>query len=176
MDLNLDTLKREILDYLESRDLAVFRSTPGTLEDPQMVLWDSEHHPDYRMFLDTIKTGVKMILFATREFEANDIDDLLEQIEDAGMDHEQQREYQARLRKLRIYRRHLLLNSRSITIPTSTCTSFSPTGTRNSWWRKTKSPAPWQTAILTKATRLAGTSPRISPRPAGCCQRPTLAC
>ena len=67
MDLNLDTLKREILDYLESRDLAVFRSTPGTLEDPQMVLWDSEHHPDYRMFLDAaIKTGVKMILFATR--------------------------------------------------------------------------------------------------------------
>ena len=57
MDLNLDTLKREILDYLESRDLAVFRSTPGTLEDPQMVLWDSEHYPDYRMFLDAaIKT------------------------------------------------------------------------------------------------------------------------
>ena len=29
MDLNLDTLKREILDYLESRDLAVFRSSSG---------------------------------------------------------------------------------------------------------------------------------------------------
>ena len=104
MDLNLDTLKREILDYLESRDLAVFRSTPGTLEDPQMVLWDTEHYPDYRMFLDTaIKTGVKMILFATREFEAGDIDDLLEQIEDLEMDRERQREYQARMRKLRIY-------------------------------------------------------------------------
>ena len=98
MDLNLDTLKREILDYLESRDLAVFRSTPGTLEDPQMVLWDTEHYPDYRMFLDTaIKTGVKMILFATREFEAGDIDDLLEQIEDLEMDRERQRDYQARM-------------------------------------------------------------------------------
>jgi hypothetical protein len=104
VDLNLDTLKREILDYLESRDLAVFRSTPGTLEDPQMVLWDSEHHPDYRMFLDAaIKTGVKMILFATREFEAGDIDDLLEQIEDLEMDRDQLRDYQARLRKLHIY-------------------------------------------------------------------------
>ena len=104
MDLKLDTLKREILAYLESRDLAVFRSTPGTLEDPQMVLWDSEHHPDYRMFLDTaIKTGVKMILFATREFEAGDIDDLLEQIEDLEMDRDRQRDYQARLRKLHIY-------------------------------------------------------------------------
>ena len=104
MDLNLDTLKREILDYLESRNLAVFHSTPGTLEDPQMVLWDTEHYPDYRMFLDTaIKTGVKMILFATREFEAGDIDDLLEQIEDLEMDRERQRDYQARMRKLRIY-------------------------------------------------------------------------
>ena len=104
MDLNLDTLKREILDYLESRDLAVFRSTPGTLEDPQMVLWDTEHYPDYRMFLDTaIKTSVKMILFATREFEAGDIDDLLEQIEDLEMDRERQRDYQARMRKLRIH-------------------------------------------------------------------------
>ena len=104
MDLNLDTLKREILDYLESRDLAVFRSTPGTLEDPQMVLWDSEHCPDYRMFLDTaVKTGVKMILFASREFEAADIDDLLEQLEDLEMDRDRQRDYQARLRKLHIY-------------------------------------------------------------------------
>jgi hypothetical protein len=69
-----------------------------------MVLWDSEHYPDYRMFLDTaIKTGVKMILFGTREFEAGDIDDLLEQIEDLDMDRDQQRDYQARLRKLRVY-------------------------------------------------------------------------
>jgi hypothetical protein len=69
-----------------------------------MVLWDSEHYPDYRMFLDTaIKTGVKMILFATREFEAGDIEDLLEQLEDLEMDRDRQRDYQARLRKLHIY-------------------------------------------------------------------------
>ena len=38
MDLNLDTLKREIVDYLESRQLAIFRgSSPGTLESTQMV-------------------------------------------------------------------------------------------------------------------------------------------
>jgi hypothetical protein len=50
-----------------------------------------------------MKTDVKMILFASREFEAGDIDDLLEQIEEVGMDRDQQRDYQARLRKLRIY-------------------------------------------------------------------------
>ena len=104
MDLNLDTLKREILDYLESRDLCVFRSTPGTLEDPKMVIWDSEHYPDYRMFLDTaIKTGVKIVLFATREFEAGDIDDLLEEIDDLDLDRDRQRDYQTRLRGLRIH-------------------------------------------------------------------------
>ena len=44
-----------------------------------------------------------MFLFGTREFEAGDIDDLLEQIEELGMDRDQQRDYQARLRKLRVY-------------------------------------------------------------------------
>ena len=52
MDLNLDTLKREILSYLESRDFAVFRSAPGTLDGTQMVLWDTENYPDYQMFLE----------------------------------------------------------------------------------------------------------------------------
>ena len=102
MDLNLDTLKREIVDYLESRQLAIFRSSPGTLESTQMVLWDSEHFPDYQMFVDAaIKAGVKLVLFAAPEFEAADIDDLLEQIEDLSLDREQQRDYQPRLRKLR---------------------------------------------------------------------------
>jgi len=104
VDLNLDTLKREILDYLESREFAVFRSSPGALEGTQMVLWDSEHFPDYRMFLDAAsKAGVKLILFASREFEASDIDDLIEQLDDLDFDQEEERDYQARLRKLRPY-------------------------------------------------------------------------
>jgi hypothetical protein len=104
VDLNLDTLKREILDYLESREFAVFRSSPGSLEGTQMVLWDSEHYPDYRMFLDAAaKAGVKLILFASREFEASDIDDLMEQLDDLEFEREEERDYQARLRKLRAY-------------------------------------------------------------------------
>ena len=104
MDLNLDTLKQEILDYLESHDLAVFRNSPGTLEGSPMVLWDSEHYPDYRMFVDAaLKASVKLMLFANREFEASDIDDLMEQLEDLEIDRDQQRDYQVRLRKLRVY-------------------------------------------------------------------------
>jgi hypothetical protein len=104
LDLNLDTLKREILDYLETREFAVFRSAPGTLDGSQMVLWDAENYPDYQMFLETAaKLGVKLILFATREFGADDIDDLGEQLETLTIDRDDQREYQSRLGKLRKY-------------------------------------------------------------------------
>ena len=59
MDLNLDTLKREILEYLETTGFAVFHGSPGGLEGMPMVLWDAEHYPDYQMFLDVAtKTGV----------------------------------------------------------------------------------------------------------------------
>ena len=104
MDLNLDTLKREIVDYLESRQLAVFRSSPGTLESTQMVIWDSEHYPDYQMFLDAaVKAGVKLILFGVREFGADDVDELLEQLEVMELDRDELRDYQSRLRKLRVH-------------------------------------------------------------------------
>ena len=104
MDLDLDTLKREILEYLESREFAVFRSSPGSLEGTQMVLWDTEHYPDYQMFLEAAaKTGVKLIQFTSREFEAADIDDLLEQLDDLEFEDEEDRDYPARLRKLRMY-------------------------------------------------------------------------
>jgi hypothetical protein len=104
LDLNLDTLKREILTYLEARDFAVFRSAPGTLDGTQMVLWDSENYPDYQMFLDAAtKVGVKLILFATREFTSEDVTDLLEQLDEISLERDQQRNYQSRLRELRRY-------------------------------------------------------------------------
>ena len=104
LDLNLDTLKREILSYLESRDFAVFRSAPGTLDGSQMVLWDSENYPDYQMFLEAAsKVGVKLILFGTAEFTKEDITELLEQLDGMNLDRDQQRDYQNRLRDLRRY-------------------------------------------------------------------------
>ena len=105
MDLNLDTLKREILSYLEETGFAVFHSSPGTLDSgSSMVLWDTEHHPDYRMFLDVAtKTGIKLILFGSREFEASDLDELVEQLDASDVPRDEQREYRSRLRNLRSY-------------------------------------------------------------------------
>ena len=86
MDLNLDTLKQEILAYLEHSEFAVFRSAPGGLEGLSMVLWDAERYPDYQMFLDTArKTGAKMILFAAREFESPEIDEAVEELDECDL-------------------------------------------------------------------------------------------
>jgi hypothetical protein len=104
VDLNLDTLKREILEYLDSKEFAVFRSSPGGLEGIPMVLWDAEKHPDYQMFLEVArKSGIKLIMFASREFDAEDLDDLVEQLEACGLTREEHRDYESRLRELRAY-------------------------------------------------------------------------
>ena len=104
MDLNLEPLKREILAYLASSEFAVFHSSPGGLDSLPMVLWDVERYPDYQMFLEVArKAGVKLVLFASCEFEAADLDELKDQLEKADLTREQQRECQSRLRGLRVH-------------------------------------------------------------------------
>lgn len=104
MDINLDTLKREIAEYLEASEFAIFRTAPGGLEGFPVVMWDSEQYPDYRLFLETArKADVRMVLFATREFESADIDDALEQLEETDMPRDEQRELTSRLRELRAF-------------------------------------------------------------------------
>ena len=105
MDLNLDTLKREILGYLDEAGFAVFRSSPGTIDGVAgSMIWDAEEHPDYQEFLQVAsKVGVKLIVFASREFEATDLDELVEQLDSADLPRDEDREYRSRIRDLRIY-------------------------------------------------------------------------
>jgi len=104
VDINLDTLKREILDYLESSGFAVFQSSPGGLEGMPMVLWDVQKHPDYQMFLDVARrSGTTLVIFAAREFDAAELDELVDQMEDCDLSREEQREYESRLRELRVH-------------------------------------------------------------------------
>ena len=104
MDLNLDTLKQEILEYLEHSEFAVFRSAPGGLEGLPLVLWDAERYPDYQMFLDTArKAGAKMILFAACDFESSDIDDAVEELDECDLSREERRDLEGRLRELRVH-------------------------------------------------------------------------
>jgi len=104
VDLNLDTLKREIPDYLDANGFAVFRTRPGALEGFPLLLWDTDNHPDYQPYLDVArKTGTAVILFATAEFAPSDIDDLVEQLEAMELTREEQRDYEKRLRSFRTY-------------------------------------------------------------------------
>ena len=102
MDLNLDTLKREILEYLEGSGFTVFHSSPGGLDAHPMVLWDSDRYPDYRMFLDAArKVGQKLVLFAAREFEELEVEEALEGIEEAAIGRDEQRDLERRVRSAR---------------------------------------------------------------------------
>jgi hypothetical protein len=104
VDLNLDTLKQEILEFLNSGGFAVFHSSPGVLESFPLVLWDTERFPDYQMFLEVARqTDIKLILFASREFDASDLDDLLAQLDESELTREEKRQYESRLRELRIF-------------------------------------------------------------------------
>ena len=49
------------------------------------------------------KVGVKLIVFASREFEATDLDELVEQLDSADLPRDEDREYRSRIRDLRIY-------------------------------------------------------------------------
>ena len=102
MDLNLDTLKLEIQEYLTSKEFAVFRTCPGSLEGNPMVMWDAETYPDYQMFLDVAKrAGINLILFGSSEFDGDDLDDQVEQLDACGLTREEHREMESRLRELR---------------------------------------------------------------------------
>ena len=104
MDLNLDTLKQEVLEYLDAAGFAVFHGSPGGMEGPPVVLWDTERYPDYRMFLEVArKAGINLVVFGTREFESADLDDLVAQLDDCELTREERRDYESRLRELRIF-------------------------------------------------------------------------
>ena len=104
MDLNLDTLKREILEYLEDAGLAVFFGSPGGLEGLPMVLWDTERHPGYQSFLEVArKADVKIVIFASTEFGSADLEELSERLDECELSRDERRDFESRLRDLRVY-------------------------------------------------------------------------
>jgi len=98
VDSNLETLKSEILDYLDSSDFAVFRSHAGGLEGLPMIRWDTDRWPDYRTFLEVARrTGEKLILFGSRELDEEEISEAREELEESDFDRDERRDLEARL-------------------------------------------------------------------------------
>jgi hypothetical protein len=104
MKPNLDELKAEIPQQIESRGLTLFPGFSRVMDQVAMVFWNSKKNPDYHEFLDAAqKTGAKVIVFYDREFAAELIEDALEHLEEAELSREEQRSYERRLREMRVY-------------------------------------------------------------------------
>ncbi len=104
MDIDLDTLKQEILSFLDASNFAVFRSYPGGLEGMSLICWDCERFPDYRMFLEAAeKLHVQLILVATREFEQSEIDEEVEELDSSDIQRDERRAFDTKLAKYKKY-------------------------------------------------------------------------
>jgi hypothetical protein len=104
MTINLDPLRTEIQAYLEQCGIVVFKSFPRSGEPSAPVYWDTDQYPDYHQFLAAAQAaGARLVTLYAREFEADMVDDALEQLEDAGLDREDRRTFEIRLKEIRAY-------------------------------------------------------------------------
>jgi hypothetical protein len=104
MNLNLDELKTEVLQHLESQGFVVFHGYARLSDSDSFVAWDVERQPDYRQFLETAKNaGVKLIVYHWREFSRTHVDEAAERLQDCDFSLEEQRNLERRLRDLRAY-------------------------------------------------------------------------
>jgi len=103
MATDLETLKTDIQNYLERSSLAVFHGYSG-LEDTVSVYWDTERNPDFRGFLQAAeKAGVTLVVFSHEHFSLDEIDDVLEQLQEADLTREEKRGYENRIREIQKY-------------------------------------------------------------------------
>src|SRR5262245_18843105 len=102
MKPNLDTLKKEVPDFLESKGLAVFQGFVNELHEQKLVFWDIENGSDYRAFVEcAVRAGVKLMVFNYRNFQREMVDDALERLEECDLPREEQRAMERRLKELR---------------------------------------------------------------------------
>jgi len=101
--MDLETLKTEIQTYLEQSNLAVFHGFSG-LSDSVSVYWDTERHPDFRGFLQAAeKAGVALVVFYHRQFSLDQIDEIIEELQEADFTRDEKRQYEHRLREIQKY-------------------------------------------------------------------------
>jgi hypothetical protein len=104
MKLNLDSVRTEIQEYLESRGMAVFQAFPGVDEDAPVVQWDTEHYPDYHAFLAVAETaGVKLVALHANEFHDDVIDETQKRLAESTIAGGDRSAMERRLREMRRY-------------------------------------------------------------------------
>ena len=104
---NLDTLRHDIEQHLESRGLAVFRSYPRAESESSMteaVHWDSQNYPDFREFVEAAcAAGVRLITLYARELTAEIVETALAHLSDTKMERDERRALDTRLNEIQAY-------------------------------------------------------------------------
>jgi hypothetical protein len=104
MRQNLETLRSEIREYLESRRMVIFHGYTRSGEPSPTVFWETERYPDYHMFLAAAEAaGARLVTFYAREFTDDLVDDALERLEGAGLPRDEHRAIETRLLEMRSY-------------------------------------------------------------------------
>jgi len=104
MNRNLDELRTEILEYLETKGFVVFHGYSRLGDADSFAAWDVEQRPDYRQFLDAAqRVGAKLVVYHHREFAPAHIDDAAERLEEGEFGVEEKRVLERRLREMRSY-------------------------------------------------------------------------
>ena len=87
MRSNLDSLRAEIQEYLNSRGIVVFYSFPRVGETNSEVYWDIAGHPDYHEFVAAAEAaGVRMLTLSSSQLEEELIEDAMERLADATLE------------------------------------------------------------------------------------------
>ena len=104
---NLNTLCGEIEEHLESRGMVVFRSFPRAESENHIhgaIYWDSEHHPDYREFIQAASAaGARLVTVYAREFTAELVENALAELSDSELERDERRALELRLNEMRAY-------------------------------------------------------------------------
>ncbi len=104
MNLNLDTLKTEIVEYMQSEGFVVFHGYSRLADTDSFVAWDTDRLPDYKAFLSAAKrAGVKLLVYHFREFTAAHLEDASERLDESDVSAEDRRTVERRLRELGKY-------------------------------------------------------------------------
>jgi hypothetical protein len=104
MALDLETLRTEVEAHLQQAGMPVFYGYHRMLDSMIQVSWDTEHHGDFREFLQTARqAGAKLIIFNHEAFQLDQIDEALDELEECDFTREEKRHYESRLHQLRAY-------------------------------------------------------------------------
>jgi len=104
MHLNLNSLRAQIEEHLQSRGIAIFQSLPRAGDPTSTIYWDTARYPDYEAFLAAADAaGVRLVTVFARELDDEMIEDTLNQLSELDIDRDERRGLEKRLKEMRAY-------------------------------------------------------------------------